>query len=160
MGTDPPGGNVAALVRVRCVTPPSPGDYLEQRSASASEQVAPPGMDQALAPQIPLAQQWSAPMVFDPTDALAVRHISANEGPAQIVIEVAEFSGELYNLWVTQQGCCDCAGEIDCCGEETRDEALRAVVRRRLCAANYGAAEDTRSPGAGAGDAVEELSER
>ena len=124
VGTDPPGGNIAALVRVRCVTPPSPGDYLEQRSASASEQVAPPGMDQALTPQIPLTQQWSAPMVFDPTDALAVRHISANEGPAQIVIEVAEFSGELYNLWVTQQGCCDCAGEIDCCGEETRDVSI------------------------------------
>lgn len=122
LGTEPDGGNIAALVRVRCITPPTVGDYIEQRSANISEQVNPPGLDLALAPQIPLTQQWSRPIVLDPTDALVVRHTNSQQGAAQITIEVAEFSDELYAIWVGQQGCgCDCNdGEIQCCGEETR----------------------------------------
>ena len=86
-------GRIAAVIRVRCITPAA-GSW-QLRSAAAGEQIDPPPIDQPLEPVRPLTQEWSLPVVAGTTDALVVTYGTESPFNPQIEIEVSEFSGEL-----------------------------------------------------------------
>lgn len=115
-------GNTAALVRVRCITPPEPGAYWQLRSAAAGEQTDPPPINQILAPSKALTQEWSAPVCAGTTDAIVIFHapdtVIANP---QIEIEVTEFAGDVAAAYLAAKAQC-CSGES--CVAANRDEVL------------------------------------
>lgn len=99
-------GNLAALIRIRCITPS--GGTWQLRSAAAGEQLDPPPIDQPLEPVRALTQEWSLPVIAGTTDAVVVLY--GNESPfgPQIEIEVSEFSGELAIAFLAAKAksCC------------------------------------------------------
>ena len=106
-------GRLAALVRIRCITPAS-GTW-QLRSAAAGEQIDPPPIDQPLAPVRPLTQEWSEPVEAGTTDAVVVSYDFEGPVQPQIEIEVSEFSGELAVavLAAKSKVCCDGAALTD-----------------------------------------------
>lgn len=93
-------GRIAALVRVRCITPPSPDDFWQLRSAAVGEQVDPPPINQALLPTKPLTQEWSEVFLAGTTDAISVVHDPEAQVNPQIEIEVSEYSAELASVYL------------------------------------------------------------
>jgi len=88
-------GRLAALVRVRSITPPDPGDFWQLRSAAVGEQVDPPPINQPLLPAKALTQEWSEVFLAGPTDAISVVHNTEVQVNPQIEIEVSEYAGAL-----------------------------------------------------------------
>ena len=103
-------GKIAALVRVRCITPPEPGAYWQLRSAAVGEQTDPPPINQVLAPSKALTQEWSSLVCAGTTDAIVVVHAPDTEiANPQIEIEVSEFAGELATAYLAAKAqCCGC----------------------------------------------------
>lgn len=117
-------GNLGALVRVRCITPPEPGAYWQFRSAAVGEQVDPPPIDQVLSPPKALTQEWSEIFLAGTTDAIVVFHNPDVQVNPQIEIEVSEFSGELATAYLAAKAePCGCDAT---CTAANRDEVLGA----------------------------------
>ena len=117
-------GNLGALVRVRCITPPEPGAYWQFRSAAVGEQVDPPPIDQVLSPPKALTQEWSEIFLAGTTDAIVVFHNPDVEVNPQIEIEVSEFAGELATAYLAAKAVpCGCDGASGCVAVN-RDEVL------------------------------------